>query len=290
MCRGLAIKTGRGFQISYVLCASTQITQMRIKANGCRIYYKQVNKDAATTVIFVHGFPFSHKMWNEQLAVLPPTIRGIAYDIRGHGYSEVGDGMYTIELFVDDLADLMKSLKVEKAIICGLSMGGYIAIRFAVKYPEKLLGLVLADTRAEGDTNEAKLKRATSMQKLKTDGMEVYASDSINALLAPTSMGNKKLVQRVKKMIVDTSKLAVTGTLLALAARTDNGNSLDEIKVPTLVVVGEDDAITPPIAAQAIHEGISGSTMEVIPMSGHLSPLENTEVFNSVFLKFLSRF
>jgi 3-oxoadipate enol-lactonase len=263
---------------------------MRIKANGCRTYYKQVNKEAATTIIFIHGFPFSHKMWSEQLAILSPTIRGIVYDIRGHGYSEVGDGMYTIELFADDLADLMKNLKVEKAILCGLSMGGYIALRFAAKYPEKVLGLVLSDTRAEADTNETKIKRAASMQKLKTDGMEAYASDSINALLGPASLENKKLLQRVKKMIVDTSKLAVTGTLLALAARIDSSNFLDEIKAPALVVVGEDDVITPPIAAQTIHEGISGSTMVTIPMAGHLSNLENPDAFNKAFLDFLSRF
>jgi 3-oxoadipate enol-lactonase len=263
---------------------------MRIKANGCRTYYKQVNKEAATTVIFIHGFPFSHKMWTDQLAVLPPNIRGIAYDVRGHGYSEVGDGMYTIELFVDDLADFMKSLKVDKAILCGLSMGGYIALRFAAKYPEKLLGLILSDTRAEADTNEAKLKRATSMQKLKTDGMETYASDAVKGLLAPTSQDNKKLVQRVKKMIIDTSKLAVTGTLLALAARMDTTNTLDEIKAPTLVIVGEDDTVTPPIAAQTIHEGISGSGMVTIAMAGHLSNLENPDAYNRALLAFLEQY
>lgn len=263
---------------------------MRIKTNGCRTYYKQVNKEAETTVIFIHGFPFSHKMWQEQMDVLPKHIRGIAYDVRGHGYSEVGDGMYTVELFTDDLAALMEKLNVEKAILCGLSMGGYIAMRLAIKYPEKVSGLILCDTRAEADTNEARLKRAAAIQKVKSEGLESYAADSVKTLLAPASLDNKALVQKTERMIEDTSRLAVCGTLLALASRLDSAESLDEIKVPTLVLVGEEDVITPPIASQTIHEGISGSRQETIPMAGHLSNLENPDAFNRAMLGFLARF
>jgi 3-oxoadipate enol-lactonase len=190
---------------------------------------------------------------------------------------------------VDDLADLMKKLNVEKAILCGLSMGGYIALRFAVKYQDKVMGLVLCDTRSEADGNEAKLKRAATIEKVRKEGVEAFAEDFVKAVIAPENMSNKEIVEKVRQMILDTSRLAVCGTSLALASRLDTKDSLDEITVPTLVMVGEDDAVTPPIAAQTIHEGISGSKMALIPKAGHMSNLENPQAFNKVLMGFLSK-
>ncbi|RYD81812.1 MAG: alpha/beta fold hydrolase, partial [Sphingobacteriales bacterium] len=133
---------------------------MRIKANGTKLYYKESKANAgAKAIIFIHGFPFSHKMWDEQLEILPVDIIGIAYDIRGFGYSEIGEIPYSIDLFADDLLALIDALKLDKPVICGLSMGGYIALRAIEKDQSKIGGLILCDTRSEGDNDEAKIKR-----------------------------------------------------------------------------------------------------------------------------------
>ncbi|MGZ5244519.1 MAG: alpha/beta fold hydrolase [Bacteroidia bacterium] len=262
---------------------------MRIKANGTKLYYKETKSNAgAKAVIFVHGFPFSHKMWDEQMEALPAEFKGIAYDGRGFGYSEVGELPYSIDLFADDLLALIEMLKLDKPIICGLSMGGYVALRAVEKDQSKIGGLVLCDTRSEGDNDEGKIKRFQAIEKIQKEGLDNYAADFVkNVFWEENLVKIPAKVEKIKRIIEDSSATAVGRTFLAMAARTDTSGKLSEIKLPTLIMVGEHDKLTPPIASQSMHEKIAHSQLEIIPDAAHMSNLENPEAFNKHLLSFL---
>ena len=256
--------------------------------NGDPFNYVDSGNRSATPVIFLHGFPFSHEMWKPQLDVVEKHHRAIAYDLRGHGLSFVGDGQFTIEGHVDDLIAMLDFLKIQKTIIVGLSMGGYITLRALERNPERFSAAVLCDTRSEADSDEGRLKRAAGIAAVKKNGSASFADGFVKAVFAEESVKTKAaLVQSIHKIISYTSPLSIAGTLLALAARTDTTASLAKIKIPTLILVGEHDAITPPAASRAMHEKIPGSELHIVPHAAHMSNLENTDFFNEKLLSFL---
>lgn len=264
---------------------------MKAVVNGLEIYYEDVGSHEALPVVLIHGFPFNQAMWQPQIAALERRFRIIAYDLRGHGRSGVGDGQYTLEFYVDDLIGLLDHLKVKKAVLCALSMGGYIALRAVERNPERILGLILADTQAKADSNEAKLKRAASIRAVKTAGVKSYGEGLLNNLFAAKSHSTRaNAVDAVRKMIEANSELGISGALLALAARTDTTAALASIKVPALILVGEYDSITPLSLSQEMHEKIPNSEMKVISDAAHMSNLENPEAFNGHVLDFLNGF
>ncbi|MFB0516427.1 MAG: alpha/beta fold hydrolase, partial [Candidatus Neomarinimicrobiota bacterium] len=158
---------------------------MKVNLNGHALNYVVTDAADGLPVVFIHGFPFNHRMWQPQLQVLPHRYRAIAYDVRGHGESDVGDGQYTIELFVDDLLVLLDHLEVDKAVVCGLSMGGYIALRAVERQADRFRGMVLCDTKSEADTNESKITRAETMKAVKSLGVTAFADEFVKAVLAP---------------------------------------------------------------------------------------------------------
>lgn len=239
-------------------------------------------------VVLIHGFPFSHEMWEPQVAALKARYRVIAYDVRGHGKSSVGDGLYTLEYFVDDLLGLLDRLKVGKAVLCGLSMGGYIALRALERAPERVRALILCDTRSEADGNQGKVLRAGAMKAVAENGVPAFAEGFATPLFAPATLAAARpCVEKVKALIRANSPLGIRGTLLALAARTDATAFLPSIKVPTLILVGEKDVLTPPALSEAMHKAIPGSRLRALPEAGHLSNLENPAAFNAALLEFL---
>ena len=263
---------------------------MRIRVHEIQLNYVERGLPQGLPVIFIHGFPFNHTMWDPQMMALPQEIRAIAFDIRGHGTSDVGDGQYFLEYFVDDLFALMDHLGIDSAALCGLSMGGYIALRAIQREPKRVRALVLADTRSESDSNEGKVKRATQAKMVRGKGVDAFAEEFVKAVLTPDTLAtNPAVVQKVRTMITTNSPTAIAGTLLALATRTDTTDALAAITVPTLVVVGQNDVITPLDAARALHSRITGSDLEIIPGAAHMSNLENAGAFNAALLKFLKR-
>ena len=156
---------------------------MRITLNGIQINYVERGMPQGKPVVFIHGFPFNHSMWEPQMLALPNEYRAIAFDVRGHGDSDLADGQYSIEFFVDDLLALLDHLVVEKAILCGLSMGGYIALRAVERHPERVMALALCDTRSEADTNEAKVKRANQVKAVKNEVSQNLPKDSSRLFL-----------------------------------------------------------------------------------------------------------
>ncbi|MBI1803875.1 MAG: alpha/beta fold hydrolase [Ignavibacteriae bacterium] len=263
---------------------------MRFTANGIGIEYEVNGPRTGIPVVLIHGFPFSKEMWKPQVEVLKNRYYTITYDIRGHGRSDVGDGQYTVELFVDDFIALLDHLKISRAVVAGLSMGGYIALRAIERHPERFRGLVLCDTRSEADNNEGKIRRATQAKSVKLDGMKKFAETFVAGLFYEgTFQRNPEIVELIKSIIGKTSPLAVAGTFIALAARTDTTASLYGIKVPTLILVGRHDSLTPPSASSAMKEKIPNAEMFVLPKAAHMSNLECTDEFNERLADFLSR-
>lgn len=264
---------------------------MRFEAAGAAIEFETAGPRDAVPVVFVHGFPFSRAMWKPQVDALKADHYTVAYDVRGHGASAVGDGQYTLELFVDDFVGLLDHLRLKTVVGVGLSMGGYILLRAIERHPGRFRGLVLADTRSEADGNEGRVKRARQAAAIRAGGLAAFADDFLKAVFAGTTLaGNPGVVASIRSVIEATSPLAVAGTLIALAGRTDSTASLYRIAVPTLVLVGREDSVTPPSAAQAIRDKIPGAEMHVIPAAGHLSNLENPGEFNARLAKFLKVF
>jgi 3-oxoadipate enol-lactonase len=263
---------------------------MKTVINDIAINYIERGSSQGLPVVFIHGFPLSQKMWESQISELPNDIHAIAYDVRGHGSSAVGDGQYTMELFVDDLIVLLDHLGIEKAVLCGLSMGGYIALRAVEKHPNRIKGLILCDTKSQPDTNEGKIKRTNSLKTLKSAGVTAFADDFVKTIFGTkTFEDNPKAIEFVKELIRANSVLGICGTLLALACRTETTASLSSINVPACIIVGEFDLLTPPSCAQEMHKAITGSEIHILPNAGHMSNLENTKDFNTHLLFFLKK-
>ena len=263
---------------------------MRFTTNGIHIEYETEGPRTGMPVVLIHGFPFSKAMWKPQIDVLKKDFHVITYDVRGHGASDVGDGQYTLELFVDDLIGLLDHLKLFKVVCVGLSMGGYITLRAVERHPERFRALVLCDTRSEADGNEGRIKRSGQAKTVKSEGMKKFAESFLKAVFyEKTFETNSQAVDSIKTIIEASSPLAVAGTLIALASRTDTTPSLYNIKIPTQILVGQHDALTPPSASFAMKEKIPNAELHVIPKSGHMSNLENTDEFNSHLLKFFNK-
>jgi 3-oxoadipate enol-lactonase len=252
--------------------------------------YTQFGPVGKIPVLFIHGFPFNQTMWQPQVEALQSGYHLITYDNRGHGKTPAGDGQYTLELFVDDLIALLDELNLSKVVLCGLSMGGYIALRAIERHPDRVHALVLCDTRAEADSNEAKVKRTANLKVVKEKGVPAFAEGFLKAIFAPgTFETNPQAVDLIRKAIVANSPTGIIGTLIALAARTDTTAALSTIQVPTLILVGDQDPVTPPAAAETLHRGIAHSELHVIPRAAHLSNLENPVDYNRHLAAFLKR-
>lgn len=262
---------------------------LNMTINNLIVSYNDLGPDDAPVIIFIHGFPFNKSSWDMQMDALKEDYRVIAYDVRGHGNSDAGLGDFFIELFVKDLLSLMNKLNINKASLCGLSMGGYIALSAMEKYPERIESMILSDTQCVADSVEAKEKRIKTIEKIKEIGLEKFAEESIKNLFAPDSFSTKKdEAEAVKEMIMNTSKQTLFSTLRALAERNDTCHRLHEIKVPVLVMVGKEDKITPIAAARFMHEKIKDSRLKLISHAGHVSNMENPDSFNFQLIKFMN--
>lgn len=254
--------------------------------DGLSVFLEGNSKNKS--IIFIHGFPYDHTMWKAQIDELSENYFCVAYDIRGLGESPVGDGQYTMESFVDDLETIMTKLKLDKPILCGLSMGGYIGLRAMEKMQEKFSAVILCDTRSDADNNEGKQKRAAAIKRINDEGLAPFAKDFITNCYGDFFKQNHK--DDFEKRIAKSSPfnpVGVKGSLLAMIGRNDTTEYLNKIKIPALVICGELDALTPPAVMKPLAEKISNSDFVVIKNSGHMSPIENPEEVNEAIKKFL---
>lgn len=261
---------------------------MKLAAAGVRLHVDARGPRDGLSVVFIHGFPFHAGMWEPQLDALSYGYRTVAYDVRGLGRSEVGDGQYTMETLVDDLFAVMDGLVNGPAVACGLSLGGYVLLRAVEREPGRFRALVLCDTRSEADSDEGKLKRAESIRRIKAEGVGPFAETFPEVVLGASTLGRRsELVGAVRKMIRASGALGICGAQLAMAARTDTTGVLGRIRVPTLLLFGEEDALTPPAVGEAMARRIRGAELRIVPGAGHLSNLENAEAFTEELCRFL---
>lgn len=240
-------------------------------------------------IVLLHGFPFTSSSWDDQNAEFGGEHTVLAPDLRGHGNGPEDQAPWFMHQYVEDLRNLLDQKNIRKAVVCGLSMGGYIALHFAQKYPERLTALVLCDTQAGPDSNEAKDKRFATEQKIYSAGLPAFAEEFSKSVLSETTLKNKPQIQRrVVEMITQNKQSSVAMVLATLAARRDSTPFLGAIDVPTLVVVGEQDKVTPPELANVLAEKIPGAKLATIPGAAHLSNLEQPEIFNRLLGGFLA--
>lgn len=242
------------------------------------------------SVIFVHGFPYDHWMWHNQQKYLKNEFFYISYDIRGLGKSSPGNGQFTMETLVDDLFLIIQEMKLEKPVICGLSMGGYLCLRAIEKDQSKFRGIILCDTKAFADDNTAKLKRSDGIKQINTEGIEKFCEDTIpNTFADATLIENRNVYEEILARSKKSDPVGVKGCLIAMLSRTDTTPFLEKIEVPTLIICGEYDKLTPPPVMQEMHKKIKGSEFVIVPKAGHMSPIENPEFVNKEIEGFLNR-
>lgn len=240
------------------------------------------------SIVFVHAFPLNLKMWNPQVEALKNNYRVIVYDNRSFGLSNDDTDSLTIDSHVDDLFNIIDSLKLNKPVLCGLSMGGYIALRAVERSQDTFKGVILCDTRSFADDNSGKIKRGEQIRQIKRGGRKIFDEEFVKNTVSPKTLeGKKTIVDLIIGIINEQKDSAVMGALLTMAARTDTTEYLENIKLSALVVVGEDDKLTPASPSRLMNAKIRNSTMSIIPEAGHFSNIENAEKFNSEIQKFL---
>lgn len=239
-------------------------------------------------LVFIHGFPHNRTLWAPQLGALFDHCRCVAPDLRGFGESSVVDP-YSMDQYADDTAALMTHLGIQQAAIVGLSMGGYVAFDLWRRHRARVRALVLADTRAGADTAETKEKRRETIALARERGSGAVADAQINGMLGKTTREmNPDIVEGARSMLEAAPVDGVVGALEAMMERPDSTDMLATINVPTVIIVGEEDALTPVKEARAMYAAIAGSRLEVIPAAGHLSSLEKPAAFNHVLGEFVS--
>ena len=241
------------------------------------------------TLLLIHGFPLSSQMWDPQLDDIAEFARVIAPDLRGHGQSDSVPGPYSIPQLADDCADLLDHLNVATPfVVCGLSMGGYIALEFYRRYPEQVAGLILAATRAGADSVEGKAGRDKAAELAKNEGATAVSSGMLSKMLAPENYASdEELVEYVEDVMSTASLNGVVGALAAMRDRVDSTPMLSEINVPVLIIHGADDQLIPVAEAEAMHQAIPNSELVIVPDAGHLPNLEQPDIFHDAVIDFL---
>ena len=260
---------------------------MKVRIAGGDVAYDARGKGEA--LLLLHAFPLGLVMWDPQVRSFAASHQVIRFDARGFGGSPPGDGLLTMERIADDGVALLDHLGISRAIVCGLSMGGYAAFAMVRRHPDRLKALVLADTRAGADSDAARTARAAQADKARREGSAAVGDAVLPKLVGETTHKQRpELVSRLRETIAANPPRGIADALAGLAARADSTPTLREIRVPTLVVCGDEDVLTPLSESEGLVRGIAGSRLEVVPAAGHLSSVENPERFNEVLGKFFT--
>lgn len=238
-------------------------------------------------VVFIHGFPHHRKLWAPQLRALAGHSRAIALDLPGFGESDMPE-RFAIDTWAEQLEKFLDALDIDRAVVAGLSMGGYIALAFWRLHRDRVHALVLADTRAGADSEEGKTKRQETIALARAEGPTAVARAMLPGMVGKTTREREpSVVAAMRAMMESASVDAIVGASEAMMHRADSTALLATIDVPTLIIVGEEDALTPPKESRAMHEAIRGSRLEVIPAAGHVSNVERPAAFNHVLTEFV---
>lgn len=257
------------------------------QVNGVALSYTEQGTGTPPALL-LHGFPLDSRMWEAQLpAIASAGHRVIGPDLRGFGRSR-SDAPFTIESLADDIHAFAAALGAIPFVLAGLSMGGYVALAYAKKYAGDLRGLVLLDTKAEADTAEGKQGREKMIELVRKDGSKPIADQMMPKMLAKDAADQRpQTAQTLRRMMEACPPKTIEHALSAMRDRPDRSGELASIRVPTLVIVGESDAITPPAVAEAMVKKIPGAQLVTIRGAGHMSPMEQPEQVNGAIRGFL---
>jgi 3-oxoadipate enol-lactonase len=242
-------------------------------------------------IVLLHAFPLSRKMWKPQIdALAAANCRVILPDFRGFGETELVSETTTMEDLANDVAGLLDSLQIDKAIIGGLSMGGYVTLNLYRLHPDKFGGMILADTSSLADTPEKREGRFDLIEKTETKGMQAVIDEMLPKLTSDyTRSNNPDLIRHLESSFLQTDPKSSNAAMRGMAERQDHTKMLEQIVVPTLLIFGEEDKVTNLEAAKVLNSNIPHSNLVIIEKIGHYSNYENTEVFNKTLVDFVKR-
>jgi 3-oxoadipate enol-lactonase len=248
------------------------------------------DRGSGPTVVFLHGFPLDHRMWEGQFGALAESHRVVAPDLRGLGQSGGAGEVVTMEQMADDAAALLDAIGAAgPVVVCGLSMGGYVAFEFWRRHGARLCGLVLCDTRAEADAPEAAEARRETAERVRREGTGFLTDAMIPRLLAPETLEREtEVVQLVRRMIHEAPPQGTAAASLGMARRADATPWLPEIDCPALVLGGRQDAVTPVDSMRAMARAMPRARLVEIPHAGHMAPLERPAECNAAMREFLA--
>jgi pimeloyl-ACP methyl ester carboxylesterase len=261
----------------------------RLMVHGVNLAVEVLGEGPA--VLFVHGYPLDRTMWRAQMDGLK-GFRRIAPDLRGMGQSDAPDLGYGMNIYAADLAALLDALDIQDVVLCGLSMGGYIIFELLRTSRSRVRGLVLMDTRSTPDTPEARRARDAAAVTARERGAAAIAEAMLSKMLAPATLANNPdLVEQVRTTITRTPAAGIIGALSAMRDRPGSDSLLPTLAgIPTMVMVGEADTLTPPDDARAMAQAIPGARLEIVPGAGHLPPLEAPGEVTRRLREFLTSF
>lgn len=239
-------------------------------------------------VLCIHGFPFNRSMWDEARMALASRYRVLSPDLRGFGESS-GSDSWTLDDQANDLIELLDRLGIDRAAVLGLSMGGYIALNLARRYPERLWAMVLIDTKATSDNYEAKQNRLKTAETALREGAAPIAAQMLPKLLSPANAEDQRLVERLNSMMLTTNPKTIANAAHAMASRPDSTQYLSTMAMPSFVIVGNDDQITTPHDAHAMVNALPNASLVTIPDAGHMSVLEQPEIAYGAIRVFLEQ-
>ena len=258
----------------------------RIQSDDAQISYSVLG--SGKDVVLLHPFPAHHGVWLPVAEQLSARYRCILPDLRGHGASEPGDGAATMEKHANDIRRVCDDAGVSRAVFAGVSIGGYILFEFWRRFRERVAALVLSDTRAPADSDAIRGARLASIEQVQKHGPDGFLDAQVERLLGASTRRNRPdIAQAARGMMAKITVAGISAVQQGMAARPDSAPTLKTIDVPTLVMVGDEDIVTPRADAEQLQRGIDGAKLEIVPAAGHYSPLERPEVVTRILGQFL---
>lgn len=255
--------------------------------DGVSIFYH--DEGQGEPLLLVHGFPLSSDLYQPQRAALSRRFRVITPDLRGMGRSDPQPG-YSMDTYADDLVALLDRLGVGQAIVGGMSMGGYVVFTLLRRHPDRVKGLILIDTKAAADTEEGRQGRYKMIEQARSEGATAIAEAMLPKMLTEQTRSQQlELVEFVRGMMAATPVDGITGALEAMAIRPDSTPLLASIQVPTLIIVGNEDQVTPSAVAQEMHQAMPNAELVIIDGAAHAATLERPAAVNQAIEQWASR-
>lgn len=259
---------------------------MKTRINGVTLGYQMEGQ--GPPVVLIHGFPLNRAMWRPQMDALRDRFTVITPDLRGFGESSRPLADPSMDTYAGDVLALLDALRHERVALAGLSMGGYVAFRVVARAAGRIGSLIIADSRAGPDSDEARQRRHAAIRRIRSEGPDAFLNEFTAQLVGPTTKAQRpEVLESVRRIVGKPPASSLTAALAALAGRPDSRPLLASITAPTLVLVGEEDTVTPPEAAKEIAAGVRAGRLVAIPQAGHMANLEAPEAFNRAVREFL---